>query len=102
MTTQTQSQPARVRPLEEVKSETIRRAGKINPLDGIKSEDGVQVANALKSLERDEWAAEWSKLGARAESEAEKVEKSGGDKKQVRDLYTLAFNYFRIARYPCP
>jgi esterase FrsA len=103
MTTQTQSQsPARVRPLEEVKSETIRRPRKVNPLDGIKPEDGVQVANALKSIDRDEWAAQWSKLGARAESEAEKLEKSGGDKKQLRDLYTLAFNYFRIARYPCP
>ena len=56
--TQTAS-PARARPLEEVKSETIRRAGKLNPLDGIKPEDGVTVASALTSLDRDEWAAEW-------------------------------------------
>jgi pimeloyl-ACP methyl ester carboxylesterase len=94
--------PARARPLEDVKAETIRRAGKLNPLDGVRPEDGVQVANALKSLDRDEWAAEWSKLGARAESDAEQLEKSGGDRKQVRDRYLLAFNYFRIARYPCP
>jgi pimeloyl-ACP methyl ester carboxylesterase len=104
MTTQTQSasSPARARPLEEVKAETIRRAGKWNPLDGIKAEDGATVANALKSIDRDEWAAEWSKLGTKAEAEAEKLEKGSGDKKQIRDLYTLAFNYFRIARYPCP
>jgi pimeloyl-ACP methyl ester carboxylesterase len=93
--------PARARPLDEVKSETIRRAGKWNPLDGIHAQDGAAVANALKSLDRDEWAAEWSKLGERAEAEAERLEK-GGDKAQMRDAYLLAFNYFRIARYPCP
>ena len=103
MTTQTQSQsPARARPLEEVKAETIRRAGKLNPLDGVRPEDGTLVANALTSLDRDEWAREWSKLGAKAAAEAQQLEKSGGDKKKICDLYTLAFNYFRIARYPCP
>ena len=103
MTTQSQSpSPARARPLEEVKAETIRRAGKLNPLDGINPEDGVKVANALKSLDRDEWAAEWSKLGQRAEGDAEKLEKTGADGNKVRDLYMLAFNYYRIARYPCP
>ena len=66
MTTQPQS-PARARPLEGVKAETIRRAGKLNPLDGINPEDGVTVANALTSLDRDEWAGEWSKLGTRAD-----------------------------------
>jgi esterase FrsA len=94
--------PARARPLEEVKAETIRRAGKLNPLDGINPEDGTQVANALKSLDRDEWAAEWSKLGQRAEADAEKQEHAGGDVAKTRDLYLLAFNYYRIARYPCP
>jgi pimeloyl-ACP methyl ester carboxylesterase len=101
MTTQSSS-PARARPLEEVKAETIRRAGKLNPLDGIHAEDGAVVANALKSLDRDEWAAEWSKLGERAYADADALEHSGGERKQVRDLYLLAFNYFRIARYPCP
>ena len=52
MTTQPQS-PARARPLEGVKAETIRRAGKLNPLDGINPEDGVTVANALTSIDRD-------------------------------------------------
>jgi pimeloyl-ACP methyl ester carboxylesterase len=101
MTTQTGS-PARARPLEEVKAETIRRAGKLNPLEGIHPEDGVAVANALESLDRDEWAAQWSKLGDRAQADAEKLEKSGGEMKLARDLHLLAFNYFRIARYPCP
>jgi pimeloyl-ACP methyl ester carboxylesterase len=101
--TQSQStSPARARPLEEVKAETLRRAGKLNPLDGIRPEDGVQVANALTSLDRDEWAREWSKLAARAESDADKLEKAGEPKDKLRDAHLLAFNYFRIARYPCP
>jgi esterase FrsA len=103
MTTQVQStSPAHARPLGEVKAETIRRAGKMNPLGGINPEDGVQVANALKSIDRDEWAAEWSKLGANAESEADTLEKSGNEKMKIRELYMRAYNYFRIARYPCP
>lgn len=101
MTTQTQS-PARARPLDEVKSETIRRAGKWNPLDGIRPEDGIEVASALTSLDRDEWAQAWSKLGERADSEAQKLEAASSDASQIRDAYLLAFNYYRIARYPCP
>jgi esterase FrsA len=91
----------RERPLEEVKSEIRRRAGHINPLDGIKPEDGERVAQALHSLDRDEWAREWSKVGLEYEAQAEKLEKSGGDKKKVSELYLLAFNYCRIGRYPC-
>lgn len=103
MTLQSHTQsPARSRPLEDVKSETIRRAGKRNPLDGIRPEDGLTVASALTSLDRDEWAAEWVKLGERAEGEAQQLESAGAGANSVRDRYLLAFNYFRIARYPCP
>ncbi len=92
----------RVRPLEEVRAEIIRRGGKLNPLDGIIPEDAARVAKALKSLDRDEWAKEWSRFGDRYEAQADALEKRGGDRKQIRDLYYLAFNYFRIGRYPCP
>ena len=92
----------KVRPLEEVKAEVIRRGGHMNPLDDIKPEDAAGVARALTSLDRDEWAAEWGKLGNRYEAEADALVKGGGDRKQISRLYTLAFNYFRIARYPCP
>ncbi len=92
----------RVRPLEEVRAEIIRRGGKLNPLDGIIPEDAAGVAKALKSLDRDEWAKEWSRFGDRYEAQADALEKRGGDRKQIRDLYYLAFNYFRIGRYPCP
>jgi pimeloyl-ACP methyl ester carboxylesterase len=92
----------KARPLEEVKAEVIRRGGHMNPLDDIKPEDAATVAKSLTSIDRDEWAREWGKLGARYEAEADALAKRAGDGKQLASLYLLAFNYFRIARYPCP
>lgn len=91
----------RERPLAEVKSEITRRAGHLNPLDGIRPEDAEQVKNALTSLERDEWARLWSKFGFQYEHEADALEKSGGDPTRIRGLYELAFHNFRVGRYPC-
>lgn len=91
----------RERPLDEVKSEITRRAGHLNPLDGIRPEDAEQVKSALTSLDRDEWARLWSKFGFQYEHEADALEKSGGDKTGIRALYELAFHNFRVGRYPC-
>jgi pimeloyl-ACP methyl ester carboxylesterase len=92
----------KVRPLEEVRAEIVRRGGHMNPLDDIRPEDAAAVANALTSIDRDQWAREWSRFGERYEAEGDALAKSGGDRKQLGSLYLLAFNYFRIARYPCP
>ncbi len=91
----------RERPLAEVKTEITRRAGKINPLGGIKADDAEQVARALTSLDRDEWARQWSKFGLRYEAQADELAKKGGDPRELRELYLMAFNHCRIARYPC-
>jgi len=91
----------RERPLPEVKSEIARRAGHLNPLEGILAGDAARVSAALTSLDRDEWAREWSKFGSEYEAQADALEKSGGDKNKCRELYELAFHNFRVARYPC-
>ncbi len=91
----------RERPLHEVKSEITRRAGHLNPLGGIRAEDAERVKNALTSLDRDEWAREWSKFGAQYEAEGDALEKSGGDKATIRERYELAFHNYRVGRYPC-
>jgi len=67
----------RERPLHEVKAEITRRAGHMNPLDGIRSEDAERISKALTSLDRDEWAREWSKVGSEYEAKAGALEKSG-------------------------
>ncbi len=100
--TATHTHPAiRERPLAEVKAEIARRAGHWNPLDGIRPEDAAKVSAALTSLDRDEWAREWSRFGAQYEAEADTLEKSGGPGAACRALYEQAFHYFRVARYPC-
>ena len=91
----------RERPLPEVRSEIARRAGHLNPLEGIRAEDAARVSVALTSLDRDEWAREWSKFGFGYEAQADALEKSNGDKNKCRELYELAFHNFRVARYPC-
>ncbi len=91
----------RERPLSEVKSEITRRAGHLNPLDGIRPEDAEQVRQALTSLDRDEWARLWSQFGAQYEAEGDALEKSAGDKAKTRERYELAFHNFRVGRYPC-
>jgi len=91
----------RERPLAEVKAEITRRAGHLNPLDGIRPQDAEQVKNALTSLDRDEWARLWSNFGAQYEAEGDALEKSGGEKTKIRELYELAFHNYRVGRYPC-
>ncbi len=87
--------------MHEVKAEITRRAGHLNPFEGIQAADAERVARALTSLDRDEWAREWSKIGFEYEAQADELEKSGAGGQQIRDLYTLAFHYFRVGRYPC-
>ena len=92
----------RERPLADVRGEIRARAGHRNPLEGIKPEDAAKVADALASLDGDEWARLWSEWGHKYEAEGDALAKSGGDKAKLRELYVLSFNYFRVARYPCP
>jgi esterase FrsA len=101
MTAGNASTTIRARPLAEVKAEIARRAGHLNPFDGIRAEDAAQISAALTNLDRDEWAREWSKFGAQYEAKADALAKSGGDAAACRELYELAFNYFRVGRYPC-
>lgn len=92
----------RERPLPDVKREIRARADHRNPLEGIKPEDAGKVAESLASLDGDEWARAWSEWGHRYEAEGDALAKKGGDRNALCALYLLSFNYFRVARYPCP
>ena len=63
MNVQNQPKGSRERTLDEVKTEFMRRAGKLNPFEDIKREDAERVMAALKNLDKDHWADEWSKIG---------------------------------------
>ncbi len=85
---------------EDVKREILRRAGKVNPFERVKREDVEEVLNRLDSLDPDAWGREWGRLAARYEARAEETEQKG-DRDAGEDYY-LAYEYFRIGRYPVP
>jgi pimeloyl-ACP methyl ester carboxylesterase len=74
------------RGLEELKQETIRRAERnLGPIAGVKADDAREAMASLKSLEPDEWAAAWSRIGERYFGQ--------GD-------YYNAWHAFNVARWP--
>jgi hypothetical protein len=63
---QTIPQIAPPRTLEELKVETQRRADhNLYPVLGLKSADAHEALAAIDSLDRDVWAAAWSRIGDR-------------------------------------
>ena len=86
---------------EEIKADILHRAGQINPFERVKREDVEQVVSRLSNLEPDLWGKEWGRIGLKYESLAAEQEKQGGSK-EAGETYYLAYEYFRIGRYPVP
>jgi esterase FrsA len=102
MNVQNQPKGSRERTLDEVKAEFMRRAGKLNPFEDIKREDAETVMAALKNLDRDHWAEEWSKIGLSYEAKGDAAAKAGASAKELAELYMHAFDACRVGRYPTP
>jgi pimeloyl-ACP methyl ester carboxylesterase len=93
---------SRERTLDEVKAEFMRRAGRLNPFEDIKREDAEKVMAALKSLDKDHWAEEWSKIGHAYEAKGDAQVKIGASRETLQELYMHAFDACRVGRYPSP
>ena len=87
--------------LEEIKTDILHRAGRINPFERVKKEDVEQVVKNLTNLDGDLWGKEWGKAGVKYEALAEEQEKQG-KKQDAGENYYLAYEYYRIGRYPVP
>jgi len=87
--------------LEEIKADILHRAGRINPFERVKCEDVQQVVNRLSNLEPDLWGKEWGRMGSKYESLAQEQENQGRSE-EAGETYYLAYEYFRIGRYPVP
>ena len=98
------AQPAgsRERSLDEVKAEFLRRAGRLNPFEDIHRDDAERVMASLKSLDKNEWAAAWSKVGLGYEEKADGRAKAGASGAELSELYLRAFDACRVGRYPTP
>ena len=102
MNIQNQPKGSRERTLDEVKAEFMRRAGKLNPFEDIKREDAETVMAALKNLDKDHWAEEWSKIGLGYEAKGDAAAKAGASGKELAEIYMHAFDACRVGRYPSP
>jgi pimeloyl-ACP methyl ester carboxylesterase len=102
MNIQNQPKGSRERTLDEVKAEFMRRAGKLNPFEDIKREDAETVMAALKSLDKDHWAEEWSKIGLGYEAKGDAAAKAGASGRELAEIYMHAFDACRVGRYPSP
>ena len=99
----TAESPKQWRTLEEVKADVVRRAGgHLAPFESIRLADAEVIMAGLGSLDRDEWAAAWSKVGHDYEAKADALAAKGGSKAELAELYGLAFDYCRMGRYPTP
>src|ERR1700739_1157227 len=93
---------ARERPLDEVKAEFMRRAGRLNPFEDIRRDDAERVMNALKSLDKDEWAREWTNVGLAYEERGDARVKAVVSGRELAERYMQAFDACRVGRYPTP
>jgi len=87
--------------LEEIKTDILHRAGRINPFERVKRADVEQVLKNLTSLDPDLWGREWGRIGARYEAAGDEQEKLGKNKEAGETFY-LAYEYYRVGRYPVP
>jgi len=93
---------SRERSLAEVKAEFMRRAGRLSPFEDIRRDDAERVMNALQSLDKDHWAAQWSKIGLAYEAKADARARAGAPGAELAALYMHGFDACRVGRYPTP
>jgi dienelactone hydrolase len=93
---------AQTRSLDEIKTEVMRRAGRINPFEDIRREDAEKVLASLASLDQDAWAQAWCRVGLDYEAKGDELAKQGAGDKALVEHYMLAFSNCMIARYPVP
>jgi len=87
------------RNLDELKAETLRRAERnAPPLAGVKPDDAREALAMINSLEREDWAAAWMKVGERHMTRARELEKSSP--REAAETYYHAFHNFSTGRWP--
>lgn len=95
-------QIASPRTLDELKSETQRRADRnLYPVQGLKSDDVREALARIHSLDRDEWAAAWSAVATRYERRAAS-EAGKHDPKATAADDLMAWRYYSFGKWPVP
>lgn len=88
--------------LEQIKADLLRCAlEQSHPMEMTGVEDVRRASARLQSLESDHWCRVWSEL-ARPFEEQGQSEEDAGRPAEARESYMLAYNYYRMARFPVP
>jgi len=94
-----QAQLAPQRTWPELKDAVQERANRnAYPLTGMKANDVREILSHIDSLDRDEWAAAWSRMGEHYQTRAAEEEKT--DAKAATQDYLMAFRYFAFGGWP--
>src|SRR3989442_15281883 len=93
------AQIAAPRTLGELKAEVQERADRhVYPVSQLEPAEVREALGALKSLDRDEWAAAWSAIGDRHVAQGKAAEAS--NLAAASRQYKYAFEYYLFARFP--
>jgi len=96
-TARAQLAPQRTWP--ELKEAVQERANRnAYPMTGMKPDDVREILSQINSLDRDEWAGAWSRMGERYQTRAAEREKT--DLKAASESYLMAFRYFAFGGWP--
>ena len=88
--------------LEDVKREVARRTEKhLQPFGHVLREDVDGILKSLSSLDRDQWAGAWCKVGLAYEAQGDELSRRGTSGKEIGAMLYRAYDYCRIGRYPC-
>src|SRR5436190_13890878 len=92
-----------IRPIGPARELLLERAGgPRHPFDPVtKPEEAVRILESLTSLDRDEWADAFMRVGDDYAPRADDAE-ARGDREAARQNYMLAYAYYRMGRYPAP
>jgi pimeloyl-ACP methyl ester carboxylesterase len=86
------------RTLPELKADVEERASRhAYPVSELEPAEVREALSALKTLDRDEWAAAWSAIGDRHMAQARKAESNPAE---ASKHYKYAFEYYLFARFP--
>src|SRR5712671_2470600 len=92
------AQVAAPRTLAELKAEVQERADRhVYPVSQLEPAEVREALGALKTLDRDEWAAAWSAIGDRHMAQARKAQSNSAE---ASKHYKYAFEYYLFARFP--
>ncbi len=96
-----QTQEARGRTLEEIKTEALARAHSgMYPLIGIDPADAREALGNIHSMDLDERAAGWSKVADRYMAQGKALE--SGDPKKADAAYLRAWRLYYFGNWPVP